>query len=54
MISEKAIYSILIILIVGFIFKNWESDQKDKIQVNGYDLVQKFFLGDTVIPLIVV
>ena len=46
MISEKAIYSILIILIVGFIFKNWESDQKDKIQVNGYDLVQKFFLGD--------
>ena len=46
MISEKAIYSILIILIVGFIFNNWEKDQKDKQQVQGYDLVQKFFLGD--------
>jgi hypothetical protein len=46
MISEKAIYSILIILIVGFIFNNWEKDQKDKQHVQGYDLVQKFFLGD--------
>tara|TARA_R110002074_G_scaffold100231_2_gene216510 strand:+ start:902 stop:1858 length:957 start_codon:yes stop_codon:yes gene_type:complete len=46
MISEKAIYSILIILIFGFIYNNWEQEQKDKEQINGYDLVQKFFLGD--------
>ena len=46
MISEKAIYSILIILFVGFLYNRWEEKNKDKEQVNGYELVQKYFIGD--------
>jgi len=46
MISEKAIYSILIILFVGFLYNRWEEKNKDKEQINGYELVQKYFIGD--------
>jgi hypothetical protein len=46
MISEKAIYSILIILFIGFLYNRWEEKNKDKEQVNGYELVQKYFIGD--------
>ena len=47
MISQKAIYSIILILIIGFLFNLWERKQKDNKKLDSYNLVEKFFLSDT-------
>jgi len=47
MISEKAIYSIILILIIAFIYNSWEKKQKDNKKLDGYNLVEKFFLSDS-------
>jgi len=46
MISQKAIYSIIIIVLIGFLFNLWEKKQKNNKKLDSYNLVEKFFLSD--------
>jgi hypothetical protein len=46
MINEKIVYSILLILLIGFIYNNWEKRERNKKTLEGYNLVEKFFLSD--------
>tara|TARA_B100001093_G_scaffold416167_1_gene406763 strand:- start:135 stop:1088 length:954 start_codon:yes stop_codon:yes gene_type:complete len=47
MISEKAVYSIILILIIAFLYNSWDKKQQESKKLDGYNIVEKFFLSDT-------
>ena len=46
MISEKSIYLILLVLLIGFLYNCWEEQNKDREKIVGYRLVEKYFINN--------